>query len=389
MRVQPYTASVGLLLLAGLMARAENTPYEATVTVPEVEVRCGPSSDPKMYPTSKLRQGDKVTVLKEEEGGWLAIKPPPGSFSWINTRFLELNTGQTTGRVLGDDVPVRIGSELRNEPPTVEARNRLKRGAQVVVLDTKKAYADDGGWLPIAPTPEEVRYLPADAVKGTPRVQTVNSAPPEATPAVNAAAPAVGSTPISPSADDTTLWQQAQNAERAGNIAEAADMYLLLARRTHDHNLSMRCHNRVFFLRQGQRAAPPQGYQARQSDTATFNGYPQQQAVPQPAYNQPQFQPASRVRSDYNNAVPTQPAANAALRSSGAGRLEKAPFLLNNQPAYVLVSSQGLPRLYVSAQPGVNLEPYVYRNVELIGPVVYRGDLRSNYMTAQQIRPLP
>jgi SH3-like domain-containing protein len=385
MRWVKFAGGISLLFLAGLAARGQNTPYEATVTSAEVEVRSGPSADPKMYPTSKLRQGDKVTVIKEEDGGWLAIKPPPGSFSWINTRFLELNNGQMSGRVLGDEVPVRIGSELRNEPPTVEARNRLKRGAQVVVLDTKTAAADDGSWLPIAPTPEEVRYIPADAVKGTPRVQTVNAAPP-----LQNEPPAANAAPVTASADDNAAWQQAQDAEHKGNMAQAADIYLDLARRTQDHNLSMRCHNRVFFLRQGQRAVAPPDHQARQSSTATYpNVYPQQQQgfVPAPPapQAQPPFQPASRVRTD-NQPVQAVPTANSGFRTSGPGRLEKAPFFVDNQQAYVLVSSQGLARLYVT---GANLEQHLYRNVELIGPVVYRGDLRTNYMTVQQIKPLP
>src|SRR5437764_628302 len=59
------------------------------VTVPEAEVRCGPGDTPQMYVTSRLRKGDRVEVVKELDGGWLAIKPPTGSFSWINMRFAQ------------------------------------------------------------------------------------------------------------------------------------------------------------------------------------------------------------------------------------------------------------------------------------------------------------
>jgi hypothetical protein len=45
--------------------------------------------------------------------------------------------------------------------------------------------------------------------------------------------------------------------------------------------------------------------------------------------------------------------------------------------------------MYVTGMPGLNLEPYVNRVVELFGPMVYRGDLRTNYMTASQVRPVP
>jgi hypothetical protein len=44
--------------------------------------------------------------------------------------------------------------------------------------------------------------------------------------------------------------------------------------------------------------------------------------------------------------------------------------------------------MYVTAQPGLNLDAYVHRAVEVSGPTVYRGDMRANYMTVSQIRPL-
>src|SRR5436190_12691240 len=61
-------------------------PAEMTIVVPEVEVRSSPTT--KYYATSKLRQGDRVLVLKDckEQPGWLVIKPPPGSFSWVRAK---------------------------------------------------------------------------------------------------------------------------------------------------------------------------------------------------------------------------------------------------------------------------------------------------------------
>ena len=48
-----------------------------------------------------------------------------------------------------------------------------------------------------------------------------------------------------------------------------------------------------------------------------------------------------------------------------------------------------MPRLYVTAQQGVNLESSVNKSVNLYGKMIYRGDLRTNYMTACQLAPLP
>ena len=114
MRAAHLLCGVTTFLLAGQLASGAEPvphgPYDATITAAEVDVRSGPGADVKYYATSKLRQGEKVQVLREEDGGWLAIKPPPGSFSWINTRYIELVDQDRGGRVLADDVPVRMGS---------------------------------------------------------------------------------------------------------------------------------------------------------------------------------------------------------------------------------------------------------------------------------------
>src|SRR5262245_10965828 len=89
-----FGAVFGVLVLAAT-ARAQETPQQMTVSVPEVEVRSGPSA--QFYPTAKLALGATVEpVPGKEKEGWLAIKPPPGSFGWINARFikqLNANTG--------------------------------------------------------------------------------------------------------------------------------------------------------------------------------------------------------------------------------------------------------------------------------------------------------
>src|SRR5262249_14268174 len=120
----PSALTLGGLLLT-LALHADAAPpdplYTATVKVPEVRVRSGPSDDEKMYPTSRLHQGDKVEVVKERDDGWLEIKPPSGSFSWINTRFLE-RRNQWIWVVHTDDdtpVPVLVGSALLETKPTV------------------------------------------------------------------------------------------------------------------------------------------------------------------------------------------------------------------------------------------------------------------------------
>ena len=81
-------------VLAGLLAGsgpalAQTYPLKATVVVPKVEVRSGPTD--KYYVTAELQQGESVTIVRpSKEAGWLEIKPPRGSFTWINAKHVKL-----------------------------------------------------------------------------------------------------------------------------------------------------------------------------------------------------------------------------------------------------------------------------------------------------------
>src|SRR5436190_15812659 len=119
-------SSLLMLALIALprMAAAQTLPAEMTVTVSEVEVRSGPTKE--YYPTGKLRFGDRVLVVREskDQPGWLAVRPPHGSFSWINARFVKETRGdphtgyvETEGNVA---VAVRPGSSITNRAPDVE-----------------------------------------------------------------------------------------------------------------------------------------------------------------------------------------------------------------------------------------------------------------------------
>lgn len=162
---------VALVLLAlGLTSSqvgAQTYPAEMPITVAEVEVRSGPTKE--YYATSKLRYGDRVLVLREskDQPGWLAIRPPSGSFSWINARHVKQAKGdphtgyvETEGNVA---VPVRPGSALINRAPDVESV-KIQPGTLITILE-KPVTADGVTWLPIMPPPSEVRFIPAEAVR--------------------------------------------------------------------------------------------------------------------------------------------------------------------------------------------------------------------------------
>jgi hypothetical protein len=394
-----------LTLLPGLdpPSSAQTVPYDALITVPEAEVRSGPSSSEDFYPTSQLHRGDRVRVV-EEKGDWLVIEPPLGSFSFIQDRIIKPNEDGITAAVGTTEAWVRVGSILDKKKMNVQ-HLKVKEGTQVVILDKNPIYADDGVWIKIQPPPGDYRFIPASAVKPSPQVPAVSPAQPASTP-VSIARPEVAS-PQAATGD--SLWYQAEQAERAGNPAEAERLFAKLANETGDHDLKIRCYNRIHFLREGRRPSYPPGYQPGRPNEAYYPNVAGQSRL-YPTSANPYGQPGSpytltgRASSQYTytREIPVtaagqvgpvgygqNPAPVPSCQWSGWGWLRRAPFFVDNKPAFVLENSQGLPRLYVTAQAGVSLESYVNRSVNLYGKMTYRGDLRTNYMTACRLTPLP
>ncbi len=400
MRTAQIVGSGFLVLFLVPAAGAQPAPYSATITMPEVLVRSGPSLE--FYPTCKLHQGESVSVLREENG-WLAIKPPTGSFSWINDRLVEEPRGGMTV-VSAPEAPVRVGSSLLNQPPKVE-RLKLARGTQLAVIG-KPQTSDEGVWWPISPAPAEVRYLPPEAIKAGTGVPVTASAAPTVVPSTYTQAPAPPGDGINP------LWKEADLVEREGNLSEAKRLYQQLADRVSltDHELAVRCLKRIQVLQDRQRGVNTVSQQPAM-DTPYPNPVTSGAQTPTPVnpngLTAAAYSPQQRQACSQYCYAPDQCCQTVKLTAPGAsspgpgtspgpstqwygpGRLYRTAFFLDGKPAYGLEPVNGQLRLYVTAAPGVNLQPYVERMVSLYGPVSYRGDVRTNYMTAMQVSPNP
>ncbi len=81
-------------------------PLDATL-VNDSQVRCGPGL--KHYVTQTLKAGTHVEVYRRDPGGWLAIRPPEESFSWVRADQLAV-AGESLGRVVGGEVVAWVGT---------------------------------------------------------------------------------------------------------------------------------------------------------------------------------------------------------------------------------------------------------------------------------------
>src|SRR3954467_3039841 len=139
-------------------AAAESTPYQARVIVAGATVRSGPGDN--FYPTDTLSQGDLLEVYREKSGGWLGIRPPLNSFSWVAARDLIVKDGGLA-EIARDNVPSRIGSRLSEKRNASQVR--LKKGEGIEVVG--EATVSDEKWCKIAPPAGEFRWIQSSLVE--------------------------------------------------------------------------------------------------------------------------------------------------------------------------------------------------------------------------------
>jgi len=152
------TLAIALLSLVLQATKADDFPYEAFVAVEQAEVVAGPGH--RYYATDRLERGTKIEIYREEASGWLAIRPPEGSFSWTSAESIErLKDDPSLGRVKGP-AAAWIGTAAEH---VGEHRQQvtLKAGEMVQILG-EKSVGDAGEkqkWLKIAPPAGEFRWI--------------------------------------------------------------------------------------------------------------------------------------------------------------------------------------------------------------------------------------
>jgi len=165
---------LALALQAPLHAQVAKTADVRVVTINDAEVRSGASTSELFYVTNRLPHNARVEVIEEVAGGWLKIRPPEGSFSWINTRFLEHivpNRPNYVVHVRGWCPGHHRQRHHHGHRPTVIGA-KLQRGAQVIGIGQPLTDAE-GTWMPIEAPAGESRYIRADAV--SPRANDIQT----------------------------------------------------------------------------------------------------------------------------------------------------------------------------------------------------------------------
>ena len=373
-------------------------PFTARIILPNAEVRSGPGSDSKLYGTNNLKAGDVITVVQERPDGWLAIRPPDGSFSWVQSKYLQRIVATQPNYLVqtndGNKVPVYIGSAVLNTKPTLESA-RLTRGSQVKSLGAAQSDGKEN-WIPIVPPENELRYIRCEAI-GKQAVQA-NPTP--------AAVPATPPNPVSsnaivnansavPNCDANQRWSQAISAETAGQSTEAIRLYSQIGQdfACSQPMFASQAYGRAVWLRDCASKGKTNTVQACAPGQPKLTNKALVQAVSNSQNNAPTAPigsaPVANMVPQSNGPSPTPvKSINSGSGSGmGPGFLRKAGRPQSNEPSYYIESQQGRPLIYLAPAPGQNLDLFINQRVEVSGPTTYRSDMRAYVMTVYQIQP--
>ncbi len=132
-------------------------PYQLTATK-QVAVRSGPAAS--SYATDYLKPGQSVDVYRHDPDGWLAIRPPAGSFSLVRAADARKTAKAGVYQIAKNQVKAWVGTrvEQTHQPMT---QVRLKTGELVALQSTIEVEEASGTqvWLQIDPPAGEFRWV--------------------------------------------------------------------------------------------------------------------------------------------------------------------------------------------------------------------------------------
>ena len=374
-------------------ARAVEFPYVAYVNTADVYVRSGPGRD--YYPTDKLQKGEKVEVYRHDPGGWLAIRPPRQSFSWVSTRHLDPIEDRmavvNSGRVVA-----RVGSTFSDVRDVIQVR--LEKGEQVELIESQ---ATDSPWCKISPPSGEFRWvfakfvdseLPADLARDEREASGLSDDVAEDS---------------EPREDGVRLVSGSQRDEREPRVAirqpPREDIVNESGRQRELDRIDLELsamvveeittwsfeglRGRADALQQKAQTPSERG-RARQlvDKLARFEDIKKRHdAIRNPAG-------AATASTAAPTATPTTMATTTAAtraamdpRFDGVGRLAPVVSQRPGAPQFALIDASNTVVSFVTPAPGVNLRPYVDKQVGVNGQRGYRTDLQRQHISVQRV----
>lgn len=358
-------------------ACAVEFPYVAYVNTDDVYVRSGPSRD--YYPTDKLQKGQEVEIYRHDPGGWLAVRPPEGSFSWVSARHLDFQD-EEIAIVNSERTVARVGSAFSDARDVIQVR--LEKDERLALLAPPKG---DSPWCKIAPPAGEFRWVFAKYVdRDLP--DDLAASEREAGPEF-ARSRGRGDVRLT-AGDDSQPGGKLSGEERArfsGDLERLRELdridYELSVIVSEDiatwklDELIKRADQAVTAandsLERG-RARVLRSKLARFAEIQQRNDALRQSGVPA------------------GTGVAAAPAASGSVRAAdprydGVGRLSPVVSKNTGGPQYALVDAKGSVLSFVTPAPGVNLRPYVNQQIGVHGQRSFLFDVQRPHISVQRV----
>jgi SH3-like domain-containing protein len=370
-------AILGCSLLVCLQAAAQQTfPYTTIVASDDVYVRSGPGQN--YYPTEKLRRGQSVEVYRHDPGGWCAIRPVEGSYSWVSGRFIK-PIDDHVGVIVEDGVSSRVGSHFSDNRDVIQVR--LQNGEEVAILESPQQNSRGrDSWYKIAPPSGEFRWVSAkflDAnypLEGVRKTSDATHHPDRRDASTDDDSMAVRS------GRSRSLTPEQYNAELTRIELQLSAMVIEDPRTWSFDSLSERTNQ---LLDQAQTAVERGRARLLANKIARFEDIKQRQdavlAMRDDVNRESRMLSHLRPRDDQNDIDD---------RFDGVGHLTQVVSPKQGAPRYALTDDRGDVRCYVTPAPGLDVQNYIGQRVGVTGSRGYVPEEHAGHIMARHITSL-
>ncbi len=397
--MRPLVAAVLCILtpLASPAVGEQTIPYKAFVVADEVYVRSGPGQS--YYPTDKLKRGQAVEVYRHDPGGWCAVRPVEGSFTWVSGRFLQ-PTKDNLAVVTEDGVSARVGSRFSDTKDVIQVR--LKKGEMVEVIEAPR---NGEHWYKIAPPSGEFRwvsgkYLDADYPRDGIRHKRSERAEPDHRPADRNVdgrdrpdrrdhniSPRSGESLQTKSAEPRSIAPKEFKEELENIELELSVMVIEDPTTWSFDELVVRTN---VLLDQARTAVERGRARLLANRIARFEDIKRRQeevlAMRERTDRQSRMWAGLRPKDEHGE----RPRAVVETdgRFDGVGRLARVDSPKLGAPRYALMSESNEVLCYVTPVPGVNLHDYLGQRVGVNGARGYIPEQHAGHVMARHVTPL-
>ena len=383
-------------------------PYLVKIKMNGAELRCGPGDE--YYSTQRLDQGTQIEVYRRESNGWLAIRPPAGSFSWVSTASLRPTANPSIAEVVGLRAVSWIGSET-HDVVDHKWQVRLQPDEQIEALgrDSLRVFQGSGvtAVTRIAPPAGEFRWIHESATRR--QIDSANGDDPQNAviePAVFRGPESSGDDHAGRSSVDSNVDPDGNRVSQlaSGRVTEDAgrgnggavtdantarsirlvdlDLALELTRQPHEWDLApMRQRIGELLARASSTVARARARRIQQKLEEfellriRYLGLgPRDQVVTAPA-----------AHGEAVSLTALQTNLEDSPRFDGRGWLLPVHSKQRQSPPYALLDDEGKILQFVSPAPGLNLHRYLRRRVGIVGQKAPTSFLDKPQLTAHRV----